>query len=262
MSNGITAVLAVLVLAAVIAACVGYRRVKRRIAGFSRAAFGTDSLFEGLERQTKELAETPKSVAGMTRIFQPQIQRDFPDFHLEQFRDKAEHALTMALQAISAGDAACLNAAMEDETAAISETFAGQVENRIRENKAEGITERFAQIRIHQTEIANYVKRQGTCVITFQSAVGYIHYKEKDGVLLAGNREVTEQTRYNVELMYIQDGRLAGERTAVGTTCPNCGAPVTALGAMYCEYCGSAVTPVNLKVWAVHSFDEVDYRHP
>ena len=47
----------------------------------------------------------------------------------------------------------------------------------------------------------------------------------------------------------------------VGTTCPNCGAPITNLGAAYCEYCGSAVTLLNLKVWTLHSFDETDYHH-
>ena len=36
---------------------------------------------------------------------------------------------------------------------------------------------------------------------------------------------------------------------------------VTLLGAMYCEYCGSAVTPINLKVWTFHKYYEVDYNH-
>ena len=39
--------------------------------------------------------------------------------------------------------------------------------------------------------------------------------------------------------------------------CPNCGAPIKNLGAMYCEYCGLAVTPINLKVWTLHKFYEV-----
>ena len=117
------------------------------------------------------------------------------------------------------------------------------------------------RIQIHQTEIANYEKKQGTCVITFQSAVGYLHYCEKAGKVLSGSKELTEQTRYNVQLMYIQNEKLAGMDNAVGTTCPNCGAPITNLGAAYCEYCGSAVTLLNLKVWTLHSFDETDYHH-
>ena len=54
----------------------------------------------------------------------------------------------------------------------------------------------------------------------------------------SGDENRLEQTKYNVEVMYIQDEKIAKIDNAVGTTCPHCGAPVTNLGAMYCEYCG------------------------
>lgn len=123
-----------------------------------------------------------------------------------------------------------------------------------------GIRETYTQIKVHQTEVANYRKSIGSCVITFQSAVEHYHYREKDGRLVSGDRERKEQTKYNTELVYIQDERLAGG-SAVGTVCPNCGAPVSQLGNLRCEYCGLAVTPVNLKVWKLHSYYEVDYHH-
>ena len=235
-----------------------YRKIKRKVEDVSQALFGTDSLVEGWNKQADELAATPKSVSGMTRIFEPQIQRDFPDFHIEQFKDKVENALMLALQAISAADAGIFERQIKD---GVSEEFLAQIKNRIRENETEAVTEHYEQIQIHQTEIANYEKKQGTCVITFQSAVGYLHYCEKAGKDLSGSKELTEQTRYNVQLMYIQNEKLAGMDNAVGTTCPNCGAPITNLGAAYCEYCGSAVTLLNLKVWTLHSFDETDYHH-
>ncbi|MDD6305612.1 MAG: zinc-ribbon domain-containing protein [Clostridiales bacterium] len=238
--------------------------VKQKIQNFSRSVFGTDSLTEGLERQADELAMTPKSVSGMTRIFAPQIQRDFPDFHLEEFRDKVENVLVAALQAIGAGasfSGSFTGLENADDVAKLSEDFKLQVKNRIAINETAGITEHYEQITVYQTEITNYSRQQGKCMITFQSAVGHFHYKEKDGVVTEGDKKRLEQTKYNVELMYIQDETLVGEGNAFGTTCPNCGAPVTRLGAMYCEYCGSAVTPVNVKVWSVHSFYEVDYRH-
>ena len=235
-----------------------YRKIKRKVEDVSQALFGTDSLVEGWNKQADELAATPKSVSGMTRIFEPQIQRDFPDFHIEQFKDKVENALMLALQAISAADAGIFERQIKD---GVSEEFLAQIKNRIRENETEAVTEHYEQIQIHQTEIANYEKKQGTCVITFQSAVGYLHYCEKAGKVLSGSKELTEQTRYNVQLMYIQNEKLAGMDNAVGTTCPNCGAPITNLGAAYCEYCGSAVTLLNLKVWTLHSFDETDYHH-
>lgn len=205
------------------------------------------------EQQADILAETPKSVSGMTRIFEPQIRRDFPDFNLVQFKNKVENMLVMSLQAITEEKV--------DSLVEVSEELRTQVANRIANHHTENIREIYSQIKVHRTEIANYEKKQGTCVITFQSAVEHYHYQEKDGVVIFGEKERKEQTKYNTELVYIQDEKLAGSGTAQGTTCPNCGAPITKLGAMYCEYCGLAVTPINLKVWTLHHFYEVDYHH-
>ena len=195
MSKG-TVTLLVIVFVVCISCGAGYaayRIVREKLRRLSRMAFGTDSITEGLEQQAKELAVTPKSVSAMTRIFLPQIQRDFPDFNLvqfknkaenmlvsalqaiEQFKDKVENALMLALQAISAADAGIFERQIKD---GVSEEFLAQIKNRIRENETEAVTEHYEQIQIHQTEIANYEKKQGTCVITFQSAVGYLHYCE------------------------------------------------------------------------------------
>ena len=195
---------------------------------------------------------TPKSVSGMTRIFEPQIERDFQDFNLVQFRNKVENMLIMALRAITEEDLSIL----QDP----SQELKSQVENQIQQNRAAGIREVYEQITIHQTEIAGYEKKQGKCIITFQSAVGYLHYKKQGDTLISGDEKRLEQTKYNIEILYIQDEKLAKIDNAVGTTCPHCGAPVTNLGAMYCEYCGLAVTPVNLKVWTIHRFYEVNYH--
>lgn len=230
-----------------------YRKIKRKVEDVSQALFGTDSLVEGWNKQADELAATPKSVSGMTRIFEPQIQRDFPDFNLVQFKNKAENMLVSALQAIDSGNVSLIRDA--------SEELKAQVENRIEMNRSEGIREVYEKIRIHRTEISNYEKKQGKCIITFQSAVEHLHYKKKDGTVVSRDENRLEQTKYNVEVMYIQDEKIAKIDNAVGTTCPHCGAPVTNLGAMYCEYCGLAITPINLKVWTLHRFYEVDYNH-
>lgn len=232
---------------------VVYRKIKRKVERFSMAAFGTHSLAKGLENQADMLAETPKSVSGMTRIFEPQIRRDFPDFNLVQFKNKVENMLVMALQAITEETT--------EQLQDVSEELRAQVDNRIADNRSAGMKEVYSQIKVHRTEITNYEKKSGTCVITFQSAVEHYHYTQKDGSVVSGEKERKEQTKYNTELVYIQDEKLTKLDNAVGTTCPNCGAPVTKLGAMYCEYCGLAVTPVNLKVWVLHRFYEVDYHH-
>lgn len=229
-----------------------YRNVTRKLRNFSRQMFGMEDFVEGFQRNADVLAEKPKSVSSMTRLMEPQIMRDFPEFSWEEFKYKAENMLTSALLSISSNDAGRLVDASDD--------IKKQVANIIEENKLNGIKENYSEIQVHQTEIANYQKISGKCVITIQSAVGYFHYKEQDGKVIAGEKNRKTQTKYNMELVYIQDTDLADFDNALGTVCPQCGAPVKTLGSKYCEYCGAGVTPLNIKVWSLHKFYEVDYN--
>ena len=240
----------ILVIVGVIAGVVFY--VKNKVRKFSQDLFGTDSLVEGWKKQEEELSVTPCSVSGMTRLLEPQIQRDFPEFNWVQFKNKAEDALKLSLMAISAhsiGRAESLSEALKEEVAA-----------RIEQNQTAGVNEVYERIRVHQTEIARYEKQKGRCIITLQSAVEHIHYKEKDGKLISGKKDLLEQTKYNMELMYIQDESKVSADKGVGLTCPHCGAPVTSLGAKYCEFCGSEVIPINMQVWSLQHFYEVTYQ--
>lgn len=241
------------VIGVVLLGVIGFFAARKKIQDFSRSVFGTDSIKEGIDKYADLAAETPKSVSSMTRIMEPQIARDFPEFSWEQFRDKAENMLIAALGAISAGKAS-LNV---DASAEIKKMIA----NRVEANKRDGIREVYSQIKIHQTEISNYEKSNGKCIVTLQSAVEYYYHKEQKGRVIDGTKERKTQTKYNTEIMYIQNVELLKDKTAVGTTCPNCGAPVSSLGAKFCEYCGSHVIPINIKVWSLHNFYEVDYNH-
>lgn len=224
------------------AAAYGYARYKIR--RFSRALFGRDSLAEGIRAQKEQLAETPKSVSAMTRIFKPQIERDFPEFNWAEYKLKAENLLVAFLLSITNETITGLSDASEDLKAQLSHYLA--------DLKQRGRKETFQNIVIHDTEICRYEKRQGTCVITIQSAVGYLHYVMADGKLAEGSREYREQTKYNIELMYVQDAeKLQDGPAGLGLTCPQCGAPVKTLGRdMHCEYCGSAITAINIHTWA------------
>lgn len=181
-----------------------YRRAKRRVEHFARSAFGVSSLEKGLKAQAERLQETPKSVMAMTKVYLPQIIRDFPDFDWAQFQTEAE--------------------------------------NRIR-----GYLEKSGRydIRIHQTEIAGYVKQDGICTVKIQSSAGYV----KDAPERQDGKEKV-QSRFYAELAYIQDAKKVKSGAAgISLTCPQCGAPVTKLGGKFCEYCGSGIVPVNIRVW-------------
>lgn len=229
-----------------------YKNITGKLRSISSQLFGTTDFVKGLKMAADVQAETPKSVSAMTRLMEPQIMRDFPEFSWEEFKQKAENMLTSALLAISANNA--------DRLIEGSEDIKKQVENIIEDNRANGVGEHYSDIEIHQTEIADYRKQNGKCVITIQSAVGYGYYKMQDGEVIAGDRKRKTQTKYNVELVYIQDPETAKIDNAVGTTCPQCGAPVKVLGAKYCEYCGSGIVPLNIHVWSLHKFYEVDYN--
>ena len=171
-----------------ISSFVIYRKIKTKVEQVSMAAFGTRNFVEGYKRQADALAERPKSVSAMTRVFAPQIARDFPEFNLEQFRNKAENLLVCALQAVSAGNAGLLKDA--------SGELCQQVVNQIEGNRAAGVREVYRDIKVHQTEISNYQKKDGKCIITFQSAVEHFHYKEKDGGVIWGDAQRKQQTKY------------------------------------------------------------------
>ena len=67
-----------------------------------------------------------------------------------------------------------------------------------------------------------------------------------------------EQSRYNTDLVYIQNRALAKDAAdnAIGITCPNCGAPVTNLGAKFCEYCGAGIIELNVHAWSFENIEE------
>lgn len=240
-------ILAIIVLAVGIVILQVIRRAQR----FSESVFGTKSLAEGLNRQADLLAETPKSISGMTRIYEPQILEDFPEFNWQEFRQKAEQMLLTAFSAISSG---------QESQVKGSGDLKEKVLLRIRENKRQGIREVYEQVQIHNTEIARYERQRDSCVITLQSAVGHIYYEEQGGKVIRGDKERKTQTKYNTELMYVQNTELANADRAVGSVCPNCGAPIRGFGQKKCEYCGLAVTPVNIQVWAIQDFYEVNYN--
>lgn len=222
--------------------------VIQKVRSFSKSVFGTENLVEGVQKQADRVACIPKSVNSMTRLMEPQIVRDFPDFVWEQFKEKAENMLCSAMLAITKQDIHLLQEADEELT--------HQVSNRIKEAKLQMVQECFSDIHIHQTEISNYRKTGGTCVITIQSSIEYYYMKYQKESLLEGSKDRKVQTKYNMELIYIQDATKAGADSSRVAHCPNCGAPVTVLGHKYCEYCGTAITLIQSRVWSFHSFRE------
>ena len=218
-------------------------------------------------------SQQERSISDMTSVYAPAIARDFPDLNLKQLISSAENKLYSALFAIMKGTAGSdsQTGALEDfssEDSVLEEDsnehlflgatpdFAAQIERQIDALTAEDRSEFFERIKIHRTGIYSYQKTAGTCVLTLQTAIEYLHYIKQNGVVVSGSRQVPEQARYNIILLYVQDtNRLASSATnAVGVTCPNCGATVKGLGQRQCEYCGSALQAIDIRIWRINQF--------
>lgn len=177
--------------------------------------------------------ETPCSVCGMTRLILPQIAEDFRSFPIRNSRPERKPCffpiLRRSHRSSRSGSANGPPALLE------------QVRQELTHQRADGTPHAYSEVRLHQTELADYRKQDGECRVVFQSAVGYM--------LRIGDGEAEQkQTRYNVELLYVQDAGAAQEHqldAAFSMTCPNCGAPIRSLGSKVCEFCGTAVQEVN-----------------
>ncbi|MBQ2803491.1 MAG: zinc ribbon domain-containing protein [Lachnospiraceae bacterium] len=227
-----------------------YRRIKRKVEGYSNMFFGTTDLRKVAKELEVEEATTPKSVSSATSIYLPQIMKDFPEFHYDEMKTRAENVLTSYLRSIDGKSAKLLTEGTNE--------LKDHLWMRIQMLDRQDVKECFRNIKVHRTEIQTYRKEKGRCSIVFQTAVEYIHFFEKDGKVVKGRNDLREQSKYNVEVVYIQDQDFVenyGEDGA-GLNCPNCGAPLSSLGAKVCAYCDTPVIEFNIRTWGFSKVEE------
>lgn len=244
-------VVLVLILIIFILGFVAVRKVRDKIRMFSRLAWGTNSVSEGVQKMRVEYATTPKSVSAMTSLYLPKITTDFPEFKYDEMKKRAENVLVYYLLAIDRQKPEMLT----DANRQLKEKLQAEIEMQ----KSSGKKESFSQIDIHRTEICSYQKRKGRCIITFQSAVQYKYdVKNQEGSAESRNY-LPKQAKYDIDLIYVQDEKFVEDERdyGLGLNCPNCGAPLSALGAKVCEYCGSPVIELNIHVWTFSDVREV-----
>ena len=245
------AIVSVLLLTTMGISFYAYNKIKRKVQAFSNVAFGTDDIVKGLQQVEHECEITPKSVAAATGLYLPNITRDFPDFHYEEMKRRAENVLTSYLRGID-----------EENVSELSEgtsELQSKLQLKIDMLRDAGRSEHYQSIKIHRTEITSYSKAKGKCTVVFQSSVQYNYWAEQNGQVVEGSSEKLHQSRYNVELIYIQDRELVEKTEEIGLAlnCPNCGGPLPKMGAVKCPYCDSPIVEFNIKTWNFSNVQEV-----
>lgn len=227
--------------------------IRSRVREFSKEFLGTEDIIEGFKKIEEDEAKTPKSLNAMTSLYLPKIKKDFPEFQYDEMKVRAQNVLTSYLLSIDTMNASRLS----EGTPELKE----KLENIISMHRGEGTNTHYKSVRIHRTEISNYRKEAARCIITFQMSCQYYVYKEdEEGNLLSGSSSVLKQTRYGVDVIYIQNRDLIQNEHdfAIGTNCPNCGAPLKGLGAKICEYCGTPLREINIYAWNFSDVNEIN----
>lgn len=239
----IIAVIIIIILVAVIA-------IRNKIRQISRSMFGTNSFIEGINQQKEQMSETPRSLHSMTSIYLPNILRDFPEFDCELYKNKAKSLLRSYFTALSTKKALAL-------TEECSLTLKNYVQGIIEDLTSRNVKQVFSQVVMHDVEIARYIKNGATVTIVFVISVGCYNYiEDENGNVVFGDKNIKQQSVYEVGLVYVQDVDKVQNAESLGINCPNCGAPIKNLGNKFCEYCGTSIIEVNTRAWKFDSVKE------
>jgi hypothetical protein len=218
------------------------------IVGESGMSDFKNALADAVESE-KEAYTRPKSLAGMTSIVLPRIQRDMPDFNVQLLYSKVESGIKKILTYKSNEDS--LSAEKDHELIYVSNSLKAEIENM----KANNQFEHYRDIQINQTVIKEYKRINGAATIILESSVQYKYETNKKGMKVY--TDINKQTRYITEFVYVYDENEFDRGVYnFAVNCPNCGAPAKRLGGSNCDYCGTYVEPINLKNWFISSYKE------
>lgn len=228
-----------------------YRNISKKVRGFSQMAFGTQDIMKGFKQVEHDYAVTPKSVSAATSLHLPRITKDFPDFHYEEMKRRAQNVLLSYLQSIDEDRISCLTEGTEE--------LKDKLQMQLTMLRGDGIRAHYDSPKLHRMEISQYRKEKSRCSVVFQASVEYYYYEEKGGAVTVGSRDTKKQSRYNVECIYIQDRDLIENvhDAGLGMVCPRCGGVLPGVGAKVCQFCDTPIIEFNIRAWHFSDVKEV-----
>ena len=190
------------------------RAVVRSVTKVGRLASTVTDIIKQAEYEAET---TPKSLSSAEPLLLDRIKRDFPEYNPELIRQRVAKDAKTFYESAQAGK--CL--------------YVDGISDQLRERLESFLPPDVAgHIQVHKVALAAYDDVSEDRVLTFQAAAAF---KDASGV--------TRQRR--LILKYLAAWSTDTETGVRKANCPNCGAPIPAVGAKVCRYCGTA-----LKVWA------------
>ena len=190
-----------------------------------------------------------KNLIGMTRLVEPRIMEDFGDFNKEFLYSKVEKNLRKIFNCIEEKN--IKNIQNDNDMIYLLPSIREQIKD-LESNNA---NIKYDDVKFHAHALKSYTKTQGKATINISSTLEY--YYNDDRIKKSKFENLKKQTRYTTEFVYIYDEtKFRANENALTISCPNCGAPLTKLGAGNCSYCGTYIKPINLKGWYMVSYKE------
>lgn len=211
----------ILIIALVGAGILGY--VVSRIARlFNRAEKLIDDVKDaGVREET-----VPKSLNAMDSLLLPQILRDFPEYNRAVIYERVLRDAKLYYESAAQGELLL--------TEGISSSLS---ENLVLPEGVEG------GVTVHRIALSAYDRSGRDRLITYQAAVKY------DG-------EDGRPHQARISLNYIAANSPDYAEKIEVIKCPNCSAPVPAVGEKVCRYCGSALVSPAGAGWVLIGIKE------
>lgn len=250
-------------------------RIRARVASKSSGTKVVRALRKvlGDTTQKQEDPDTPRPISDLKDFYMDVIGRDFPNTNMEELISATEKMLCLTLnvigrlsekqtsQGVVIPQTAFRSELEGDEnlgTVDLTDEFLMQIKRRIDLLARDNTVEHFDRIRVLTTGVHYYRKNAKTGLIVLQTAISYIHYRMRNGKLIFGSQDKTEQARYQVKLVCsLDDGQHPNQDTGVlSAGCMDIGAPLKGNGNDFSEFCKAEVITKNIRLWRISEFSE------
>ena len=188
----------------------------------------------------------PYSVPGLTSLYRPKFERDFPEMRYERLESMARNGMIAILNA--------MESKKPDSVENSSRNLQNQMKVIIEDYSSRGENINYDNVQIHAISMTNYNSTQSTATAVFRISLQSLAYRTKNGAVVNGSDKVPRQNLFSLTLMHNQTGD-SGSGHYFEANCPNCGAPIEDLSHRNCSYCGSGLVPVVDKIWQIDSFE-------
>lgn len=241
-------VFAAIFLAVILAIIIGVLVIKRKIGNITRTYLGM-----GLSETAKMLSDglagecrLPYSVPKLTPLYKPKIERDFPEMGYDRMEAMVRNGIADILNALESGDT--------DSVANASVRLRAQLRGIAEDNRSKGEQVHYDNLKVHSVGVEIYGSASASASAVFQTALESRYYVTKNGQIISGSKEKPTQNLFSLTLAHNQSISEDDGRAYIEANCPNCGAPLSAVGSRECPYCGSGYVPAVDKIWQIDSF--------